>query len=211
MAARSSTRPGAGSATISPRRSPTDPWIPPSIPTTREPIPRDAQNFKDLVHGIHSAGFRDRAFQHVRGGRQGYYDWSHVAFPRGAGTNDCMLCHMSGTFELPLSDGLLATTVRTTAQSDGMDPDLATAEGAFAAVPNATDWINSPTASACFDCHTSMDAWAHMTQNGALLSLPPFGGVAARSNRSLLGGTFEACSICHGPGRTADVAEVHRR
>ena len=61
--------------------------------------PEDAQNLKELVHGIHAADDRDRPFQFVRGPtRQGYYDWSEVTFPRGASTANCALCHDDGTY-----------------------------------------------------------------------------------------------------------------
>lgn len=173
--------------------------------------PESAQNFKDLVHGIHSSGFRTKPFQHVRGpSRQGYYDWSHVTFPRDASTSNCSLCHLDGTYELPLADDVLATTVRTTGEDDGMDLDVPAAEAAFVGVSNDSDWVNSPTASSCFFCHTSTPARAHMALNGGLLSEPDVAdGVYA--NRMLIGTTFESCSVCHGPGKSADVEAVHNR
>jgi OmcA/MtrC family decaheme c-type cytochrome len=141
----------------------------------------------------------------VRGGRQGYYDWSHVAFPRGASTANCMLCHKEGTYELPLPADLLSTTVRTTNQSDGQDGDHDEVEGAFKNVPNETDWINSPTSSSCFYCHTSDDARNHMIQNGGVLSSP----VGDWWNRYDIHDAAESCSVCHGPGSAVDVEKVH--
>lgn len=170
--------------------------------------PEDAQNFKDMIHGIHSSGFRERKFEHVRGpSREGYYDWSHVTFPRGASTSNCKLCHKDESYRLPLVKDLLPTTVRTTAVLNGQDPDKPTVDGAFDNVPNRTDWVNTAAASACFYCHTSIDAWGHMAQNGGLLSIPGVGG--PWTNRSGLGGNLESCTICHGPGRVADVDVVH--
>jgi hypothetical protein len=98
--------------------------------------PEDAQNLKDMVHGIHSSGFRTRDYQHVRGGREGYYNWSEVTFPRGASTANCTLCHDGDSYEIPLDEDVLATTVRTTSVEDGNDPDNAAVEGAFQNVPN---------------------------------------------------------------------------
>lgn len=171
--------------------------------------PEDAQNFKDMVHGIHSSGFRTRAYEHVRGPtREGYYDWSEVTFPTNAETNNCTLCH-DDMPELPLPANLLPTTVRTTAQADGQDPDLAAVQGAFANVPNDQDWVNLPTASACFYCHTSQDAWAHMWQNGGLGSIPPT--VGPWTNRDMIAGSYETCAVCHGPGRIADLVIVHSK
>lgn len=183
-----------------------DPSVDPNDPLT---YPEDAQNLKDLVHGIHSSGFRTEPYQHVRGpSRQGYYDWSHVTFPRGASTSDCSLCHTGESCQLPLTENLLASTVRTTGVNDGQDPTVGDAETAFVNVPNVTDWINTPTASSCYYCHTGLDAMAHMEQNGAMLSVP-YG--VYWTNRSSLGSTLESCSVCHGPGKVADLDVVHNR
>ena len=145
------------------------PGVNPSDPLT---YPEDAQNLKDMVHGIHSSGFRTRDYQHVRGGRQGYYNWSEVTFPRGASTANCTLCHDGDSYEIPLDENVLATTVRTTSVEDGNDPDNAAVEGAFVNVPNQTDWVNTPMASACGYCHTWDEAVNHMRQSGGFLNIP---------------------------------------
>ena len=184
-----------------------DPSVDPNDPTT---YPEDAQNLKDLVHGIHSSGFRTRPFQHVRGpGRQDYYDWSHVTFPRGASTSNCNLCHDDDSYELPLADDLLAATVRTTGVANGQDPTVMDAENAFLGVPNATDWVNTPTAGSCVGCHTSSQAMAHMELNGGQLSLPALPLGTWWANRSALVLNLESCSVCHGPGKLADLEVVH--
>ena len=199
-----------------------DPRIDPNDPLT---YPEDAQNFKDLIHGIHSSAFRTRAYTHVRGGRQGYYDWSHVTFPAENGTRNCSLCHFDGTNELPLPANLLATTVRTTNADDGQDSSLPMVEDAFQSVPNFSDWINTPIASSCFYCHTSDEAAAHMKLNGGLVSNPASDGSSSGEgwfidivNRwNLIGNDPwpwiqpESCSVCHGPGKSADIAAVHSR
>ena len=142
------------------------------------------------------------------GGRAGYYDWSHITFPRGASTSNCTLCHDGDSYELPLAAGLLGTTVRTTGEWNGDDETEEDVAIAFEKLPNNTDWINSPTASSCFYCHTSIDAWGHMTQNGGLLTVPDVG---PWTNRSGLVGSLESCTICHGPGRVADLDVVHNK
>jgi len=145
------------------------PGVDPNNPLT---YPEDAQNLKDMVHGIHSSGFRTRDYQHVRGGREGYYNWSEVTFPRGASTANCTLCHDGDSYEIPLGPNVLATTVRTTSVEDGNDPDNAAVEGAFQSVPNQTDWVNTPMASACGYCHTWDEAVNHMRQSGGFLNDP---------------------------------------
>jgi OmcA/MtrC family decaheme c-type cytochrome len=172
--------------------------------------PEDAQNFRDMIHGIHSSAFRDRDYEHVRGGRQGYYDWAEVTFPADDGVANCALCHDWDNIELPLSPDLLPTTVRTTGVADGMDATTVDVGNAEDSVPNPTDWINTPTASACFYCHTSASAKSHMEQNGGLLTLPPF-VTTDYVNRTEFGTTSEACAVCHGPGRISDLREVHGR
>jgi hypothetical protein len=111
---------------------------------------------------------------HVRGGgHSGFYNWSEVTFPRGASTAHCELCHYEGTYALPIDPNALVTTVRTTSVENGDDPDTATVEGAFQSVPNATDWVNTPMASACGFCHTWTEAINHMRQSGGFLNDSP--------------------------------------
>jgi hypothetical protein len=45
-------------------------------------------------------------------------------------------------------------------------------EGAFVNVPNQTDWVNTPMASACGYCHTWDEAVNHMRQSGGFLNDP---------------------------------------
>lgn len=179
------------------------------IPNDPLTYPEDAQSLKSLIHGIHSSGFRTVPFQHVRGpSRQGFYDWDEVTFPRGASTQKCSLCHDGDTYAIPLPAGVLPTTVRTTQATDGMDFDVPAVETAFVEVPSDENWIHSPVAASCVGCHTDLVAWAHMELNGAQLSDP---NGSLWSNRSDLVPNMEACQICHGPGRIADVEAVHNR
>ena len=59
----------------------------------------------------------------------------------------------------------------------------------------------SPTAAACFACHDSPDAIAHMKGNGGSFYAP----------RSAALGVSETCLVCHGTGRMADIAVVHSK
>ena len=192
--------------TTNPSPTSTEPW--PADPMDN---PEDSQNLKDMIHGIHASALRDRDYTHVRNRNSGFwYNWSEVTFP--AETNKCLLCHLDGTYELPLNANVLPTIVRTTGVADGLDANTAavTAARGASALPNTTDWINTPTASACYYCHTSQTAWAHMTQNGGQLSDPRV-GEANYVNRSALVLNYESCALCHGPGRTADLEVVHSR
>ena len=162
--------------------------------------PEATNNFKDMIHGIHGAETRTTDYEFVRGGfRQNPYNFSDVVFPAGA--NDCLRCHKSESFEVPLDDNTLLTTDRTTGVADGNDPDRDAVLAARASVPNDTDFVITPTGAACYACHDSADAKAHMEQNGA----------AINDNRSDVkaSGSVETCSVCHGTGKTADLAVVH--
>ena len=86
--------------------------------------PEDTNNLKDMIHGIHASAVRTFDYEFVRGRNDGiYYNWSEVTFPAEDGVRNCLLCHMEGTYELPLADNVLATTVRTTGTDDGLDGD----------------------------------------------------------------------------------------
>lgn len=132
--------------------------------------PEATNNFKDMIHGIHASGVRAFNFEFVRDrGTSGvfYYDWSEVTFP-GIPSN-CETCHKPGTFDTDLDAGVLMSTDRTTSVANGQDPTTAAVVAARGTVPNATDWVNSPTASACFMCHDSNGAANHFGQMGGVI------------------------------------------
>jgi OmcA/MtrC family decaheme c-type cytochrome len=169
--------------------------------------PEDTNNFKDMIHGIHASGFRTFDYEFVRGRNDGiYYNWAEVTFPGEVGI--CTTCHLNGTWALPLNNNALPTTVRTTGTADGLDGDDFTAvQAARASVPNVTDWVNTPTASACYYCHDTDLAIAHMRQNGGVISIADTLANSFTQRQDL--NTVESCAICHGPGKQADVEFVH--
>ena len=61
----------------------------------------------------------------------------------------------------------------------------------------------SPNSAVCSSCHPSDLAREHMRQNG--------GDFDARKSAfgELISSGVETCQLCHGPGRTADVKEMH--
>jgi OmcA/MtrC family decaheme c-type cytochrome len=139
---------------------------------------------KRLIHAIHASAKRTTPFI-VYGFGGSVNDFSEITYP--GEVNQCTTCHLDGTFELPLGDGTLATTVLT---------------GALTADPADDDNI-SPTAAVCSACHDDALAMAHMTQNGGV-----FNNGQAIGNLKLTN-FFETCVLCHGPGQVADVREVH--
>ncbi len=59
--------------------------------------------------------------------------------------------------------------------------------------------VNSPVAGVCFACHDSTSDMAHFELNG--------GSIYETRTKGL--SNIETCLICHGPGRIADIKEVH--
>lgn len=138
-------------------------------------------DFKTMVHAIHGAAKRENPITIYGFGNSVHtFDTSVVHFP--GILNDCNACHKPNTFTVPLKDGVLANTIDS---------------GATIADP-ADDTNITPTAAVCSSCHDGDLAQTHMEQNGAnfLMSGDP-------------GSYDETCAVCHGPGRLADVAEVH--
>lgn len=100
--------------------------------------------------------------------------------------DNCEGCHTEDGY-YPVEPGeILGTTV------DAVDPAIVT-----------DDVVVSPNTSACAGCHKSSDATAHMEQNGG-----DFNATKAVDS-SLISSGVETCTVCHGPGRTADVKLMH--
>ncbi|HYA37902.1 MAG TPA: OmcA/MtrC family decaheme c-type cytochrome [Candidatus Methylomirabilis sp.] len=173
----------------------------------------EAIDFKRMIHGIHAGattlysgaaghGFRTKGL--VVWGYPGagsttppgctaptylcQNDFSDTRFP--GILNNCTTCHTSTSYQLtgiwdsPTTSGILASTIDS-------GPNLT----------DPSDDLNiSPTAAACSSCHDDPAAQVHMTQVGSAV----FSATQATVNTNI-----ETCSICHGPGNTADVKTVH--
>ena len=152
-----------------------------------------------LIHGIHAGaqtlydgspghGFREKGLV-IYGYNNSVNDFSHTRFP--GILNDCETCHVADAYLLenrwasPTLNGLLGSTITT-------DPDLA---------DPADDTNISPTAAVCSACHDSDLARAHMEVPGGAA----FGVTQGTINTSVV----ETCSVCHGPGKSADIKVVH--
>ena len=115
--------------------------------------------------------------------------------------NRCTACHTDdGFYPAPASAGVLPTS--TNRGADPLDP-------------YDNDRITPGTA-ACTVCHSGDDARIHMEQNGGSLAacLAPDGTLYRKVDECGSAGTLgeviqESCTICHGPGRSADVAVLH--
>jgi len=66
----------------------------------------------------------------------------------------------------------------------------------------ADDTATSPTAAVCATCHTTSTAISHIKQNGGVFD-------AIKQANGQVPNQAETCLLCHGPGKTADLREVH--
>jgi OmcA/MtrC family decaheme c-type cytochrome len=144
---------------------------------------RKSNNFKDMIHSIHAAPFREEQnpedpFNFIRanplaGGGSGPMVFQDVPYPLQV--SDCQACHKSGTQLLP--EGAAAV---------GLGWSVYDAEPALGSITTFNPLLSirrGPAAAACTTCHNSAEAAAHVQANTS---------AAARA---------ESCVICHGEGR----------
>ncbi len=145
----------------------------------------ESLDFKRMIHGIHAAAIREHPLEIVgfRGSSTYRFDTDTVHFPGDLA--NCTTCHTDSGFTLPLADTVLGTTIDTGADHESP----------------ADDTVMTPTAAVCSSCHDGTTALSHMTANG--------GNFATTQAAIDDGSVVEQCSVCHGSGRVADVAEVH--
>lgn len=135
----------------------------------------------DMKYMVHAIHAGNTGICGFRSSAHPYFD---VVYP--GRLNNCEGCHEPGGY-YPVDPGeILGTTV------DSNDPTTP-----------VDDRVISPNSAVCSSCHTSDLAREHMVQNGG-----DFNATKA-ADSSLISSGVETCNVCHGPGRSADVAEVH--
>jgi hypothetical protein len=107
-----------------------------------------------------------------------------------AGTAVAAHVAVSGTVNTVAANGTVTSTVG----------GAGSVAGGEIFVPQPSTLISSPIASACFACHDTSTAKAHMTTNGG----------AIYEARSTALTKSEGCLACHGQGKDFDVAVVHQ-
>lgn len=198
--------------------------------------PEDSNDLKVLAHGIHGTSKRDYPYEFVRirSGNTYFFTFGYIdsesynsttdTFTEGnlidyAGVNpdptvihypgilqNCETCHKAGTYA-SVPSGALNTTVWTT---DGANATTAAVTAARATVPNTTDRVTTPFASACLTCHFSDAAIAHASANGASVGWVTAGNpTRTPAARSSAVAANEQCVLCHGSGKAFDVTVVH--
>lgn len=145
----------------------------------------ESLDFKTMIHAIHASSKRENSLQLV--GFQGFntyvYDKDRIRYPNQL--NNCTVCHVNSSYQLPLVDSVLGTTIDTGADiQNHMD-----------------DSVISPTVSVCSSCHDNAEAKAHMQANG--------GSFNTTQQQIDSGAVVEQCSVCHGVDRVYAVDTVH--
>ena len=172
---------------------------------------------KNLVHGIHGSSKREQAFSYEAtvANPSGF---GHVTYP--AILNNCEQCHVAGSYDFSAAansaalPGLLWTTEAKTDMSNptnvatlGLSPWITTL-GRGQTDYRTDNLVSSPISSACFGCHDSKASVAHIQGNGGSLyasaSTVTTGGLRANGFNKT-----EACMVCHGSGKVADIKTMH--
>jgi len=100
-----------------------------------------AIHMKYMIHKIHRGADAEYPYV-VAGHNQSVHEYGHVEYP--GDLRNCEACHVNDSYEIPLPEGLLATTT----PQEWWDPMM-------------------PIASACISCHDSDAAAAHAYSNTA--------------------------------------------
>ena len=139
-------------------------------------------DFKRMIHQMHTSGSIGVPFN-VCGFRNSVHTFDFVYPGR---LNNCEGCHLEDTYYPVDGSQVLGTTV------DVNDPATPT-----------DDRVISPNTAVCSACHTGELEIVHMEQNGG-----DFNATKA-ADYALISSGVESCTVCHGPGRIADVKVMH--
>ncbi len=169
-----------------------------------------------FVHAIHAAAKRTVNYNwHAASADEGYWKIGYPGI-----LNQCETCHLPGTYDFSgsasaaaqdfrqyrtVASGTLSATVATSPYvttgvnyGNGFSFNAGTGVTTEAA---ATTLVTSPTVTTCLSCHDSNEAVAHYKING--------GSVYAARGTALA--TTETCTVCHGPGRVAEIKASHAK
>jgi OmcA/MtrC family decaheme c-type cytochrome len=179
---------------------------------------------KNMVHSIHGSAKREQAFTYEATALNPN-GFKEVTYP-GVLSN-CEQCHVAGSYDFSATanaaavPSLLWTTDAkadmsnpTSAPSIGLSPWI-TSLGKGQINYTADNLVTSPVTSACFGCHDSGIAVAHMQLNGGTI-LGLVSTVSTGGARPAIGAAtgfgftkVETCMVCHASGKVADIKAVH--
>lgn len=139
-------------------------------------------DMKVMIHALHAGGATGVPYEAC-----GFGNRPHTfSFTYPGKLNNCEGCHVEGGFYPVDPAEVLGTTV------SANDPTIL-----------IDDVVVSPNTAVCSTCHVSALAADHMRQNGG-----DFNATKA-ADGSLVSSGSETCALCHGEGRSADVAVMH--
>jgi OmcA/MtrC family decaheme c-type cytochrome len=144
--------------------------------------PEVSNNFKELIHGLHGAQKRTTNFVVIRNRQSGILlEGDEITYP--GDLSHCGKCHLNNLYQnvqvqhvVPSGQPgagtytRLVSTVNTTTGAANENRDQII--GARNSVPNATDNVNTPGASACGHCHDSVTARSHFVAMGGDVRAP---------------------------------------
>lgn len=130
--------------------------------------PEVANNFKELIHGLHGALKRTTNFVDIRNRAGGVLVTSdEITFP--GEPSHCGKCHLNNLYQEIQTTNRLLTTAQITTGADNTVADVTAARNSM---PNATDLVNTPATSACGHCHDSDPARSHFIAMGGSIREP---------------------------------------
>lgn len=114
---------------------------------------------------------------------------SKTGFPAGSNVGACKSCHLPGTYDIPLAQGLLPSTATefTCIEDPALDTDLYCNTGSF----NGTTIRTQPITAACTSCHDASYTAAHAATMTTTTTL------------------VESCPTCHAVGATNGIEVYH--
>jgi OmcA/MtrC family decaheme c-type cytochrome len=140
-------------------------------------------DFKYMIHAIHASGTIGKSYDVCGfGSSVNSYDFIYPGR-----INNCEGCHLADTYYPVDTADVFATTF------DANDTAILTDDRAV-----------SPNTAVCSACHIESLDIVHMQQNGGDFN------ATKTADGSLTSSGVEACAICHGPDRIADVKKVHK-
>lgn len=170
-------------------------------------------DFKRIIHVVHSSYKREDGVQlrqNVFGGAlAGESHDSHWPAQRG----NCHQCHVNESYELPLTEDVIGSTLFTFNWDNPVTGNV----GSTAFLTDNSTWDisqhkkMSPTVSVCSSCHDSGSAEDHIASMGGTQFDALTYGFADATWGGIddLDPNTETCQTCHGPGRIADIEQVH--
>jgi OmcA/MtrC family decaheme c-type cytochrome len=175
---------------------------------------------KNLIHSIHASAKREQAFNYLATA-DSPDGFKKVTYP--GLLNNCEQCHVPGGYDFSASANNAA--VPNLLWSTDANKDMSSADAATLGLSpwvkilgrglinyTTDNLVSSPISAACFGCHDSKVAVAHIQGNGGTLYQPVSTVSASGTGDRSKGFTkVEQCMVCHGPGRTADIKAVHAR